>query len=66
MIKDQRYERDFQQLQEDLNKLIEWSDKWLLKFHPGKCHVMDVGNKQFNNKYEYELDGTKLAYVNEE
>ena len=23
-------------LQEDLNRLQEWSDKWLLKFHPSK------------------------------
>jgi hypothetical protein len=24
-------------LQEDLTKLEEWSDTWLLRFHPGKC-----------------------------
>ena len=26
-------------LQEDLHKLIKWSDKWLLRFNPEKCKV---------------------------
>lgn len=25
------------QMQEDLKEAWEWSDKWLLKFHPNKC-----------------------------
>ena len=31
-------------LQEDLHKLIKWSDKWLLRFNPEKCKVMHVGH----------------------
>ena len=27
-------------LQEDLNNLKEWSDKWLMAFHPDKCKVL--------------------------
>ena len=34
IIKD---EDDKEILQDDLTKLEEWSDKWLLKFHPEKC-----------------------------
>ena len=27
-------------LQNDLMKLYQWSNKWLLKFHPAKCKSM--------------------------
>jgi len=37
-------------LQDDLNSLSDWSDKWLLKFNPYKCKVMHVGHK-LNTKY---------------
>ena len=29
--------------QEDISKLQEWADKWLLKFHPDKCKLMTIG-----------------------
>ena len=33
-------------LQNDIKNLIEWSNKWLLKFHPDKCLYMGIG---YNN-----------------
>jgi hypothetical protein len=33
-------------LQEDLQKLEEWSDIWLLKFNADKCHVLTLGKFQ--------------------
>ena len=30
-------------LQRDLVRLEEWSDRWLLRFHPDKCHVLSLG-----------------------
>ena len=30
-------------LQADLNNLNEWSERWLLKFHPATCKHMHVG-----------------------
>lgn len=30
-------------LQQDLNQLSNWSDTWLLKFHPDKCKQMKIG-----------------------
>jgi len=35
---------DAESLQQDLNGLGEWSDKWLLKFNPAKCKVMHIGH----------------------
>ena len=32
-------------LQEDLTKLEEWSDTWLLRFHPDKCKHMHIGKR---------------------
>ena len=40
-------------LQEDLNKLISWSQTWLLRFHPEKCKVMQIGH-QINTEYKME------------
>ena len=31
------------QLQSDINSLEQWSQKWLLTFHPKKCHVLTFG-----------------------
>jgi len=31
-------------LQEDLDNIERWSQKWLLKLHPEKCKVMHVGH----------------------
>ena len=31
-----------EKLQEDLDNLQAWSEKWLLKFHPEKCHVLKL------------------------
>ena len=38
-------EADSQELQEDLDKLKEWSNKWLLDVNIEKCKVMHVGHK---------------------
>ena len=43
-------------LQEDLDKLQEWSNTWLLKFHPNKCKRMTIGTQTENTKFTYTLD----------
>jgi len=44
---------DNQKLQDDLRRLKDWSDKWLLKFNPDKCKVMHVGH---NHPTEYFIE----------
>ena len=49
-------------IQEDLNKLIDWSEKWLMSFNTEKCKVMHTGDKNPNFKYkmrDQELDKVK-------
>ena len=48
------------ELQEDLNKLQEWSSTWLLKFHPDKCKVLTLGNRQ--EKYDYQLVANGVSH----
>jgi len=37
-------------LQQDLERLVQWSEKWLLKFNPSKCKVMHIGHN-LNTSY---------------
>ena len=46
-----RNEEDRKELQNDLEKLKDWSENWLLKFNPKKCKVLHLGSK--NMKYQY-------------
>ncbi len=51
-------------LQEELNKLHQWSVKWQLKVNVKKCKVMHLGSK--NTKAQYMMDVTTLESVKEE
>jgi Reverse transcriptase (RNA-dependent DNA polymerase)/Endonuclease-reverse transcriptase len=55
---------DRQLLQETVDKLGQWAAKWGMSFNKNKCKIMHVGNG--NPKYEYYMQGTKLATVEEE
>ena len=55
---------DALQLQSDINSLEQWSQKWLLTFHPKKCHVLTLG-KFYNITHteKYTLHGQELEHV---
>ena len=54
-------------LQDDLNTLEQWINKWLLKYHPSKCKHMTIGNNNIgeikysmtHNNSIYSLDTTE-------
>lgn len=52
-------EDDARRLQEDLDRLQEWSDHWLLRFNADKCKVLHVG--PHNPMYDYHMSGAKLS-----
>ena len=52
-------------LQTDLNALVSWSEKWLLKFHPDKCMHMHLGKNQPDD-LTYFLLNTELKTVTHE
>jgi Reverse transcriptase (RNA-dependent DNA polymerase)/Endonuclease-reverse transcriptase len=55
---------DSMQLQEALNRLVEWAKKWGMSFNEQKCKVMHVGKN--NPQYVYTMNGVKLTVVEEE
>ena len=50
---------DQEQLQEDLDSLIKWSDKWQMTFNQDKCKTMHIG--RLNQKSDYLMNNTVLA-----
>jgi hypothetical protein len=57
-------DRDRDALQKTLDKLCEWADKWGMAFNKEKCKILHVGNN--NPSYDYYMQGTKLATIEEE
>ena len=46
-------------LQQDLNYLLNWSNKWDLHFNVGKCKVLHVGkHNPLNSYFMLSRDGT--------
>ena len=43
-------QNDIQTVQDDINKLFNWSEKWLLRFHPDKCKVLPITTKYNSNR----------------
>ena len=59
-----RSDQDREMLQEDLDKLNEWSMNWLLQFNKDKCKVMHIGKA--NPGFSYVLGGTTLQETKKE
>ena len=58
---------DHKELQKDLDILSDWSETWLLKFHPDKCKHMKIArNKKEENNPSYDLHNKKIQKVEEE
>ncbi len=48
-------ENSCKDLQEDLIKLLEWSEEWSIKFNEEKCKVKHIGRS--NPQFEYKMNG---------
>ncbi len=55
---------DRDKLQEALDCLCDWADKWGMAFNVAKCKVMHVGRN--NPEYDYTMRGVKLGKTDEE
>ena len=58
-----RSARDCSLLQNDLNNLHLWQDKWLLKFNVAKCHTMSITTKKNPITFNYILNDSILSRV---
>ena len=50
---------DKQKLQDDIDKLVKWSEKWQMLFNFGKCKCLHTGSG--NTGENYEMGGTILS-----
>ena len=50
---------DKQNLQDDIDKLVKWSEKWQMLFNFGKCKCLHTGST--NTGMNYEMGGTILS-----
>ena len=67
IFKQVKSQDDALRLQQDIDALKHWSDKWLLRFNTGKCHVLTMGkfhNIQYTHRYS--LNDKELEHVFEE
>ena len=39
------------ELQDDIDKLVEWTQTWQMKFNPEKCKILRLGNNSYLFKY---------------
>jgi len=59
-----RNKDDHQNLQDDLDRIYEWSVKWKMEINKEKCHVVHFGKT--NNELGYYFGGENLEAVEEE
>ena len=59
-----RCEADRKRLQEALDSLTNWADRWGMAFNVQKCKIMHVGHT--NPGHEYTMSGTRLEDTEEE
>lgn len=52
---------DRNKLQSDLKRLVDWSDKWQMKFNVGKCKVMHFGKG--NLEWNYVMNKQRLKVI---
>ena len=57
-------DEDRQKLQQDIDELLIWSQKWQLPFNESKYKVMHYGKT--NRKADYNLGGVNIKEVSEE
>ena len=57
-------DEDRQELQDALDKLCEWADKWGMEFNVSKCKVMHMGHN--NPAFSYTMKGHQLEKTREE
>ena len=54
---------DCSTLQNDLDQLARWEEKWKMAFHPDKCQVLSISRKRSIINHKYTLHGKELEHV---
>ena len=51
-------------IQKNFNTLVDWSEKWQMKFNLDKCHVLHIEN--YNPLTSYSMKDVQLKSVDKE
>ena len=54
---------DHRILQEDLQKLVEWSKTWQMEFNIDKCAIRNLGTLRNISKFDYKMKNQSLQVV---
>ena len=64
LYRDIANQSDIEIIQNDINNLFKWSEKWLLRFHPDKCKVLSIMGKRHQQRTtEYTMPTYSGSYV---
>ena len=44
-------DEDHQRIQQDIDQLETWAERWQMEFNPDKCEVMHFGRSNTDGKY---------------
>ena len=55
--------RDTLSLQQDLDKMINWSERWQMRFNAKKCHILRICKKKSKITRDYKIQDTILEPV---
>ena len=61
-----RNENSCKQLQEDINKIKTWSEKWKMEFNVDKCHVVRFGISSKRPVWQYKLGDETIPSADKE
>ena len=50
-----RNHKDCEELQNDINKISEWSKTWQMEFNTKKCDVLEMGKSGMRSSWTYKL-----------
>ena len=54
-------DEDHQRIQQDIDRLETWTERWQMEFNPNKCEVMHFGRS--NTDRTYTLNGRTLRSI---
>ena len=64
LLKRIKNEQDSLELQGDVEALDRWTTRQILRFHPGKCHVLTLGKfDNIKHAHSYKLGNKVLDHV---
>ena len=55
---------DSNQVQQDLDSMVNWSNTWLMRFNAAKCYLLKITRQQKYTPTNYNINGVQLQEVN--